>query len=151
MSDQALKIVTLLGSLRKGSTTPWWLAPCQGLLHRASPVKRCPPSAISRCTTPTCQGEGFPAAVQAIAEQIRQADGVIIVTPEYNYSVPGGLKNAIDWLSRLPNQPLAKQAGRHSDQLDGADRRRALPIPPAPDPGVPRCDGDRTSLSLWAA
>lgn len=36
-----------------------------------------------------------------------KADGVIIVTPEYNYSVPGGLKNAIDWLSRLPNQPLA--------------------------------------------
>ena len=32
---------------------------------------------------------------------------MIIVTPEYNYSVPGGLKNAIDWLSRLPNQPLA--------------------------------------------
>ncbi|HAI6795969.1 TPA: class I chromate reductase YieF, partial [Escherichia coli] len=33
--------------------------------------------------------------------------GVVIVTPEYNYSVPGGLKNAIDWLSRLPDQPLA--------------------------------------------
>ncbi|MDI5454535.1 methyl-accepting chemotaxis protein, partial [Salmonella enterica subsp. enterica serovar Cerro] len=42
----------------------------------------------------------------ALAEQIRNADGVVIVTPEYNYSVPGGLKNAIDWLSRLPEQPL---------------------------------------------
>ncbi|MDI5829453.1 NAD(P)H-dependent oxidoreductase, partial [Salmonella enterica subsp. enterica serovar Kentucky] len=41
-------------------------------------------------------------SVEALAEQIRNADGVVIVTPEYNYSVPGGLKNAIDWLSRLP-------------------------------------------------
>ncbi len=32
---------------------------------------------------------------------------MVIVTPEYNYSVPVGLKNAIDWLSRLPDQPLA--------------------------------------------
>ncbi|KAE9847145.1 hypothetical protein GP671_30595, partial [Escherichia coli] len=53
------------------------------------------------------QEEGFPQSVEALAEQIRQADGVVIVTPEYNYSVPGGLKNAIDWLSRLPEQPLS--------------------------------------------
>ncbi|MGX8842233.1 NADPH-dependent FMN reductase, partial [Klebsiella quasipneumoniae] len=51
--------------------------------------------------------EGFPQRVQEIAQQIREADGVVIVTPEYNYSVPGGLKNAIDWLSRLPEQPLS--------------------------------------------
>jgi chromate reductase len=42
-----------------------------------------------------------------MAEAIRAADGVIFVTPEYNHSVPGALKNAIDWLSRLPNQPFA--------------------------------------------
>jgi chromate reductase len=42
-----------------------------------------------------------------MAEAIRAADGVVIVTPEYNYSVPGVLKNAIDWLSRLPSQPFA--------------------------------------------
>ena len=53
------------------------------------------------------QEDGFPQSVEALAEQIRQADGVVIVTPEYNYSVPGGLKNAIDWLSRLPQQPLS--------------------------------------------
>ena len=34
---------------------------------------------------------------------------LIVVTPEYNYSVPGGLKNAIDWLSRLTPQPFAKK------------------------------------------
>jgi chromate reductase, NAD(P)H dehydrogenase (quinone) len=42
-----------------------------------------------------------------MADAIRAADGVIFVTPEYNHSVPGVLKNAIDWISRLPNQPFA--------------------------------------------
>jgi chromate reductase len=42
-----------------------------------------------------------------MADAIDKADGVIIVTPEYNHSVPGVLKNAIDWISRLPNQPFA--------------------------------------------
>jgi chromate reductase len=50
---------------------------------------------------------GFPAPVTALADAIRAADGVIIVTPEYNFSIPGGLKNAIDWVSRLPGQPFA--------------------------------------------
>ena len=39
-------------------------------------------------------------AVAAFAAQVREADGVVFVTPEYNYSVPGVLKNAIDWASR---------------------------------------------------
>jgi chromate reductase, NAD(P)H dehydrogenase (quinone) len=50
---------------------------------------------------------GFPAAVQTLATAIRAADGVIFVTPEYNFGIPGPLKNAIDWLSRLPDQPFA--------------------------------------------
>jgi chromate reductase len=50
---------------------------------------------------------GFPAAVTALADAIRAADGVVFCTPEYNFSLPGGLKNAIDWVSRLPNQPFA--------------------------------------------
>jgi NAD(P)H-dependent FMN reductase len=50
---------------------------------------------------------GFPDAVTAFADAIAAADGVIFCTPEYNFSVPGGLKNAIDWVSRLPKQPFA--------------------------------------------
>jgi chromate reductase len=52
---------------------------------------------------------GFPPAVKAAREQLRAADGVLIVTPEYNFSIPGMLKNLIDWVSRGPDQPLARK------------------------------------------
>jgi len=44
--------------------------------------------------------EGLPAAVVALKDKILAADGVVLVTPEYNNGVPGVFKNAIDWLSR---------------------------------------------------
>ncbi|TCP14894.1 chromate reductase [Crenobacter luteus] len=50
--------------------------------------------------------QGFPEPVIALREAIRRAEAVLIVTPEYNYSVPGVLKNAIDWVSRPPEQPF---------------------------------------------
>ncbi|MEY3386751.1 MAG: hypothetical protein RIR53_1562 [Bacteroidota bacterium] len=47
-----------------------------------------------------------PSAVTALKEQIAQADGVLIATPEYNYSYPGVLKNAIDWITRGTHRPF---------------------------------------------
>jgi chromate reductase, NAD(P)H dehydrogenase (quinone) len=61
---------------------------------------------------PKQNSSGFPAAVNGLADAIRAADGVIFCTPEYNFSLPGGLKNAIDWVSRLPNQPFAGSRSR---------------------------------------
>jgi chromate reductase len=51
--------------------------------------------------------KGFPPAVAALRDQVRKADGILIVTPEYNFSIPGGLKNVIDWLSRGEDQPFS--------------------------------------------
>jgi chromate reductase, NAD(P)H dehydrogenase (quinone) len=45
---------------------------------------------------------GSPAPVEALKERIAKADGVLLVTPEYNNSLPGVFKNAIDWTSRPP-------------------------------------------------
>jgi chromate reductase len=50
---------------------------------------------------------GFPPAVERLRAQIAAADALLFVTPEYNYSMPGVLKNAIDWASRPPDQPFA--------------------------------------------
>ena len=59
--------------------------------------------------------DGLPAAVLALRERIRLADGIVMASPEYNSGVPGVLKNALDWVSRtsathpavLTNKPVA--------------------------------------------
>jgi NAD(P)H-dependent FMN reductase len=48
------------------------------------------------------EAQGIPPAVATLKEQVATADGLLFVTPEYNNSIPGVFKNAIDWLSRPP-------------------------------------------------
>ncbi len=60
------------------------------------------------------ESSGFPGPVGDLAAAIRAADGVLICSPEYNWSIPGVLKNAIDWVSRMKDQPFAASRWRCS-------------------------------------
>ena len=102
-----LNVITICGSLRKGS----YNAALARMLPKFAPpgmtIGAAPPwSAFPVYNADDQASSGFPAPVQILADAIRKADGVIIVSPEYNYGLPGGLKNAVDWLSRLENQPF---------------------------------------------
>ncbi len=76
-----------------------------------------------------------PAAVSAMRSQLAQADGVMFVTPEYNASIPGGLKNAVDWASRpagesvlggLPSAVISNSDSPFGATWAGEHLRRAL-------------------------
>ena len=66
---------------------------------------------------------GLPAAVVALKDRIAAADGLLLVTPEYNNSIPGVFKNAIDWLSR-PDTDIARVFGSKPVGMMGASPGR---------------------------
>lgn len=108
-----MKILGISGSLRLGSYNTSLLGAAAGLLPDEvefelwGGLKEVPPYDEDDDT------EEAPAAVAALREAIAGADAVLFATPEYNSSVPGQLKNAIDWASRPPatsplrNKPVA--------------------------------------------
>lgn len=102
-----LNVLCLCGSLRKESYNAALqralpeLAPPDMVLTPAPSYRDFPPLDVD-----IIAASGVPGPVKALAEAIRQADGLIITSPEYNFSIPGILKNAIDWLSRIDPQPF---------------------------------------------
>ncbi len=110
MDDKTLNVISICGSLRKGSYNRMILNLLPGWAPPNLKISEAPPWAEFPIYNADVQNTaGFPEPVQKLADAIRAADGVIFVSPEYNYSIPGGLKNAIDWVSRLPNQPFANK------------------------------------------
>lgn len=105
--SKPLHFVTLLGSLRHASYNAAIAHALPSLCPEGVTIAELGSIGSFPLYNEDLEEELFPADVIAMGDAIRLADGVIIVTPEYNYSVPGVLKNALDWFSRLPNQPFA--------------------------------------------
>jgi len=103
---EKLNILAVCGSLRKGSFNRMLMSASMGLAPEGMAIKEAPPFDKMPIYNFDDQQAGFPAPVNAWADAIRAADAVLFVIPEYNWSIPGGLKNAIDWVSRLKEQPL---------------------------------------------
>jgi chromate reductase len=101
-------VITICGSLRKGSFNRMLANLLPGLAPAGMTITPSPSIEMPLYNS-DMQAEGFPPAATALAEAIRAADGVIIVSPEYNWTIPGGLKNAIDWVSRTKDQPFANK------------------------------------------
>jgi len=107
MADQTFSVVCICGSLRKASYNRMVMNALPGLAPAGMTLTEAPRFAEFPLYNADVEAIGIPPSVQRLAEAIRAADGVIFNTPEYNFSIPGGLKNAIDWVSRVPNQPFA--------------------------------------------
>ena len=105
--DAPLHFVIMVGSLRKGSFSVAIARSLPALAPEGVTIEPLLSVGEFPLYNHDLQDKGFPPIVTTSAEAIRKADGVIIVTPEYNHSIPGVLKNAIDWISRSPNQPFA--------------------------------------------
>jgi chromate reductase, NAD(P)H dehydrogenase (quinone) len=95
-----MKLIAISGALRKASTNTGLLRALRDLAPEDTDIEIVTLHGIPLYDGDLEKQSGKPQLVRDLDVRIRAADGVIISTPEYNFSVPGVLKNATDWLSR---------------------------------------------------
>jgi chromate reductase len=121
----SIRVLAIGGSLRQGSYNSLLLRQAQRQAPEGMGIEIADLSDVPLYDGDV-QAQGFPASVQRIAAQAASADAFLIATPEYNYSIPGVLKNAIDWLSRVPGAPFqGKPAAIASASMGGMGGARA--------------------------
>lgn len=104
-SSDTVNVLGIAGSLRQGSLNRAILRTTQELAPEGMHIDSFDIAPIPLYNEDVRE-QGFPPPVEELRARIRAADGLLIVSPEYNYSIPGVLKNAIDWASRPPEQPF---------------------------------------------
>lgn len=101
-----MKILAISGSMRSGSYNRMALNLAKEVAPADFQIEM-----VELRDIPMFDGDelakGYPASVTALREKVRAADGVLIGSPEYNFSIPGVVKNALDWVSRGNDQPFA--------------------------------------------
>ena len=112
-------LIGISGSLRQGSFNTALLRAARDLMPEGAALEIRSIADIPLYNGDLEQRDGIPAPVTALKEAIAAADGLLIATPEYNNSIPGVLKNTIDWLSR-PASDIPRVFGAKPVALMGA-------------------------------
>lgn len=107
--DSTLRVLGISGSLRRGSFNTALLRAATEIAEAEQLPLRIELADLRPIPMydDDLRAAGVPTPVEELRAAIAAADAVLFATPEYNYSVPGVLKNAIDWASRPPSQPFA--------------------------------------------
>jgi len=113
------KLVGISGSLRRGSYNTALLRAASGLMPEGAELAVHTIRDIPLYDGDVEASSGIPAPVTALKNAVAAADGLLLVTPEYNNSIPGVFKNAIDWLSR-PSADIPRVFGNRPVAVMGA-------------------------------
>lgn len=101
--QSAFRVLGISGSLRRGSYNTELLRVAAELAPEGVIVDLADISELPLYNADIERERGLPPSVQRLRDQIAEADGILFATPEYNYSITGAMKNAIDWASRRPS------------------------------------------------
>ncbi|MCL2682676.1 MAG: NAD(P)H-dependent oxidoreductase [Bacteroidales bacterium] len=104
--ETQLKIVALCGSLRKDSYNKKLIQLSQMLSPEQMTITLVSYDDVPYYNQDLDTNEAMPKPVAVFKQALAEADGFLIVSPEFNYSIPGALKNALDWASRGNPSPL---------------------------------------------
>jgi chromate reductase len=109
VSNQPVHVLAFCGSLRKASFNRALLRAAHKVAPEGVTIEDYDIAGIPPFNQDVLDAGGYPAPCQDMRARIKAADAILFVTPEYNFSVPGVLKNAIDWASRPPEPPFTRK------------------------------------------